>query len=209
MLDKFSILIGYSGHGYVVAETALENSISLLGYSEKYILENNPFKLEYLGFEKTEDFIGWSKNASFLLGIGDNLLRQEIANFIESKGKSISSLIHSSASVSKSAIIGSGTFINKNVSVNSLSIIGKNVILNTGCIIEHECVLADAVHIATGAVLAGNVKVGERTFVGANTVIKQGIIIGKDVVIGAGAVIICDIPDGKKVVGNPGRIIQI
>ncbi len=207
MSDKFSILIGYSGHGYVVAETALENSIPLLGYSEKCILENNPFNLEYLGFEKEEGFIGWSKNVSFLLGIGDNALRQKIAWLIESKGKSISSLVHSSASVSKSAIIGDGTFINKNVSVNALSIVGKNVILNTGCIIEHECVLADAVHIAPGAVLAGNVRVGERTFVGANTVIKQGIVIGNDVIIGAGSVIINNIPDGKKVVGNPGRII--
>ncbi|MEN9907224.1 MAG: hypothetical protein RLZZ540_365 [Bacteroidota bacterium] len=209
MLDKELILIGYSGHGYVVAETALENSISLIGYSEKCILENNPFNLDYLGFEKEEDFIGWSKNASFLLGIGDNGLRQRIADLIESKGKKIISLIHHSASVSNSAIIGSGTFINKNVSVNALAIVGKNVILNTGCIIEHECVLSDAVHIAPGAVLAGNVSVGEKTFIGANAVIKQGIVIGKDVIIGAGSVVITNIPDGKKVVGNPGRIINI
>jgi acetyltransferase-like isoleucine patch superfamily enzyme len=38
-------------------------------------------------------------------------------------------------------------------------------------------------------------------------VIKQGIVVGKDVVIGAGTVVITNIPDGKTVVGNPGRII--
>lgn len=207
MSDNCSILIGYSGHGYVVAETALENSVPLIGYSEKCILENNPFNLEYLGFEKDIDFIGWSKKASFLLGIGDNALRQKIAHLIESKGKTISTLIHSTASISKMAVIGSGTFINKNVSVNALVRIGKNVILNTGCIVEHECVLGDGVHIGPGAVLAGNITIGERTFVGANAVVKQGVIIGKDVIIGAGSVIIENISDGRKVVGNPGRII--
>lgn len=207
MLDSKVILIGYSGHAFVVAETALENGLEIIGYSDKEKSDSDPYNLSYLGFENDIDFIGWSKNASFLLGIGDNALRQKIANLIESKGKSINTLIHSTASVSKMATIGSGTFINKNVSVNALVQIGKNVILNTGCIVEHECVLADAVHIAPGAVLAGNVIIGKRTFVGANAVIKQGVVVGKDVIIGAGSVIINNISDGSKVAGNPGRII--
>jgi len=208
VLDKDLILIGYSGHAFVVVETALENGLEIVGYSDKEKSESeDPYDLLYLGFENDIDFIGWSKKYSFLLGIGDNVLRQKIANLIESKGKSIHTLIHSSASVSKMATIGSGTFINKNVSVNTLVHIGKNVILNTGCIVEHECVLADAVHIAPGAVLAGNVIIGERTFVGANAVIKQGVVIGKDVIIGAGSVVITNIPDGRKVVGNPVRIL--
>lgn len=207
MSDKELILVGYSGHGYVVAETALENGVNLMGYSEKFISDTNPFDLSYLGFEKDDDFIGWNKKVSFILGIGDNLLRQNIANLIENKGKTIHTLIHPTANISKMATIGSGTFINKNVSVNVLAFVGKNVILNTGCIIEHECFLADAVHIAPGAVLAGNVSVGERTFIGANAVIKQGIVIGNDVIIGAGSVIIKNIPSGKNAFGNPGRII--
>ncbi|MHB1196525.1 MAG: acetyltransferase [Lutibacter sp.] len=207
MSDRKVILVGYSGHGYVIAETALENGLEIIGYTDKEKVESDPYNLSYLGIEKNDDFIGWQKEVSFILGIGDNRLRQKIAHLIESKGKSIDTLIHSTASISKTSTIGNGTFINKNVTVNALAIIGKNVILNTGCIVEHECVLADAVHIAPGAVLAGNVTIGERTFVGANAVLKQGIIVGKDVVIGAGAVVITDIPDGKIVVGNPGKII--
>ena len=207
MSDKKVILIGYSGHAYVVAETALENGLEIIGYSDKEKLCLDPYSLSYLGFEKDDDFIGWQKDVSFVLGIGDNTLRQNIANLIEIKGKTVETIIHKTANISKSVVVGNGSFINKNVIVNALAVIGKNVILNTGCIIEHECYLADAVHIAPGAVLAGNVSVGERTFVGANAVIKQGVVIGKDVVIGAGTVIINNIPDEKKVVGNPGRIM--
>lgn len=207
MLDNKVILVGYSGHSYVVAETALENGLEIIGYSAKEKSDSNPFNLLYSGFEDDINFIGWSIKTSFLLGIGDNAIRQKIANLIESKGKTIKTLIHSTASVSNTVRIGSGTFISRNVSVNAFGHVGKNVILNTGCVVEHECNLADAVHIGPGAVLAGNVIIGERTFVGANAVIKQGVVIGKDVIIGAGSVIIDSIPDGNKVVGNPSRII--
>ena len=207
MLDNEVILIGYSGHAYVVAETVLENGFKIAGYADKEAVLKDPFDLTYLGFEKEDDFIGWQKEFSFVIGIGENKIRQNIAELIESKGKTMETIIHKTAHISKTAVIGSGSFINKNAVVNALALVGKNVILNTGCIVEHECVLGDAVHIAPGAVLAGNVNIGERTFVGANAVIKQGIVVGKDVTIGAGSVIIANIPDGKKVVGNPGRII--
>lgn len=207
MSDKKIILIGYSGHAFVVAETALENGFDVIGYSDKDKSDSNPYNLSYLGFEKNDDFIGWKKKVSFVLGIGDNTLRQNIADLIESRGKTLETIVHKTAHISKNAEIGKGSFINKNVVVNALAVVGKNVILNTGCIVEHECVLQDAVHVAPGAVLAGDVSIGERTFVGANAVVKQGISIGKDVIIGAGCVVITNIPDGKKVVGNPGRII--
>ena len=205
MSDKKVILIGYSGHGYVVAETALENNLTIVGYSEKNEQKSNPFNIKYLGFEGCEDFVGWNEADCFILGIGDNNIRQKVASLITSKKKIIQHLIHSSALIAKSAKIGQGTFINKNVSVNALAIIGENSILNTGCIIEHECILHDAVHIAPGAVLAGNVQVGERTFIGANAVVKQGVIIGKDVVIGAGSVVLKDILDNEIWLGNPAR----
>jgi len=207
VLDKKVVLVGYSGHGYVVLETVLENNYKVIGYSDRKEGDNNPFGLSYLGFEKDPDFFIANKDVSFVLGIGDNILRQNIANFIKANSKEIETIIHKTANISKNVIIGSGTFINKSVNVNSLAVIGENVILNTGCIIEHECILEDAVHIGPGAVLAGNVTIGKKTFIGANSVVKQGVKIGSNVVVGAGSVIIKDILDGQMVVGNPGRII--
>lgn len=205
--DKEIILVGYSGHAYVVADTILDSGYSIAGYSDKQKANLDPYNLTYLGFEQETDFIGWFSEIPFALGIGDNKIRQSVANLIEEKGKIVETIIDKTAVISKNVLIGSGTFINKNVIINALVKVGKNVILNSGCIIEHECILQDAVHIAPGAVLAGNVTIGERSFVGANAVIKQGVTIGKDVVIGAGSVIIANVPDGKKIVGNPGRII--
>lgn len=207
MLDKGVILIGYSGHAYVIGETLLESGISIMGYSDIQEASLNPLNLDYLGFEKEDDFIGWKEQNSFVLGIGNNKLRQNIAKLIADKKQIVKTVIHSSASISASVIIGSGTFVSRNAAVNAIVTIGKNVILNTGCIIEHECILEDAVHIAPGAVLAGAVYVGERTFIGANSVVKQKIIIGKDAIIGAGSVVITNVHDNEIWVGNPAKRI--
>ncbi len=207
MLDRAIILVGYSGHGYVVADTALENKLNLVGYAEKAFSLINPFQLNYLGNETDAQFIGWEMETDFLIGIGDNFIRQKVYELIEEKRKKIRTLIHPSASLTKFCELGKGVFVNRNVSINGLATIGNNVILNTGCIIEHECIICDHVHIAPGAVLAGNVKIGDKTFIGANSVIKQGVKIGKEVVVGAGTVVLNDIPDGKKLVGNPNRYI--
>jgi acetyltransferase EpsM len=207
VLDKKIILVGYSGHGLVVADTAIENQLNLVEYAENSIVQNNPFHLNYAGNESDNDFFEINKEAKYLIGIGDNTIRERIYNLIIEKQCEILTLISQSVSISKTASIGIGTFVNKNVVINSFAIIGNNVILNTACIIEHNCVIADSAHIAPGAVLAGNVTVGERSFIGANSVIKQGLTIGKDVVVGAGTVVLKNISDGQKIVGNPSRFI--
>ena len=207
MLDKEIILVGYSGHGYVVAEAAMSCNMNIKYYSDLNKLNNNPYKLEYLGFEKSPSFKGWKEKYSFALGLGDNKLRIETYNFIQNKGFEIINIIHESASVSKDVCIGAGNFISRNASVNALAVIKNCCIINTGSIIEHECLINNGVHIAPGAILAGNVEVGNGSFIGANSVIKQGVTIGKDVIVGAGTVVLKDIPDGKKIVGNPSREI--
>lgn len=207
MLDNKVILIGYSGHGFVVADTALQNHFNLIGYTEKSLCSYNPFNLDYLGNETEQNFEGWELGEGFLIGIGDNCIREKIYRLVLSKGKNVHTLIHTSSSISIFSKLGVGVFVNRNVSINALAKIGNNVLLNTGCIIEHECIIGDSVHIAPGAVLSGNVEIGERTFIGANSVIKQGVKIGKDVIVGAGSVVLADIPEGKCAVGNPIRFI--
>ena len=205
MLNKEVVLVGYSGHGYVVADIAVASHMNLRYYTDKSKISKDPFDLSYLGFEGNSDYKFWDKDYSYILGIGDNLIRRKTANLLISKEVTLLNVIHHSASISTKVQVGIGNFISRNVSVNALATVGDFCILNTGCIIEHECMIENGVHIAPGAVLAGNVEIGENTFVGANTVIKQGVKIGGNVIIGAGSVILKDIADNKKIVGNPGK----
>lgn len=207
MSDKNIVIAGYSGHAYVVIETAELLGKNVKFYSDKSEANKNPFSIKYIGFEAAENFNFNDKNFQFVLGIGDNNIRQKTANLLVAKKQKILTLIHPEANISKYAKIGEGTLITRGVNLNPFVEIGNYAILNTGCSVDHECIIGEAVHIAPGAVLAGNVKVGDRSFVGANTVIKQGITIGENVIIGAGTVVLNDVPNNSKVVGNPGRII--
>ncbi len=204
MSNREVVLVGYSGHGFVVADAAIKSNINLKYFTDKKQITKNPFDLSYLGFEEDLDFYSLKKRYDYILGIGDNLIRRKAADLLISKGEDLLNVIHPSASISPKFQFGIGNFISKNVSINALAKIGDICILNTGCIIEHECIIGNGVHIAPGAVLAGNVKIGDNTFVGANSVIKQGVKIGANVIIGAGSVILKDTGDNVMIVGNPG-----
>lgn len=208
MPDNNSIaIIGYSGHAFVVLDTAKQMGLDVAYYSERNSVSFNPFEINYLGDEGSESF-KWDNVDSFILGIGDNSIRQKVANFILSKNKEILNVIHPSAIISNFATFGVGNFIAANATINALAKIGNNCILNTGCIIEHECVIESGVHIAPGTVLAGSVTVGENSFIGANSVVKQGVKIGSGVTVGAGSVVIKDIPDNEIWVGNPAKKLK-
>lgn len=209
MLDNREVvLIGYSGHGFVVAEVAFFCSYKLRYYAEKREIQKNPYNLIYMGDEREENFGGWNHGYGFLVSVGNNRIREKIALTLLCKNENILSIIHPYSIIAKNVKLGIGIFVAPNVSVNALAEIGAYSILNTGCIIEHECEIGQASHIAPGAVLAGDVKVGDRTFVGANAVIKQGIVIGKDVVVGAGSVVLRNIPDSETWAGNPARRLK-
>jgi len=204
VLDNL-VIIGYSGHAFVVIEAAKQLHIPIIGYCEKSEVDKNPYQLDYLGNEHElgDDIVHLAR---FIIGIGDNRIRRVIA---ESKKDKIHfrNVIHPSAQISETVQFGEGIFVSANACVNASAKIGNHCIINTGSIVEHECMIGDYVHVAPGAVLAGNVNVGSGTFIGANATIKQGVKIGENVTIGAGAVVIRDIPNAVTVVGNPSKII--
>lgn len=208
MPDKNSIaIIGYSGHSFVVLDTAKQMSLDVKYYCERNQVSFNPFEINYLGDEGSDSF-DWNSVDKFILGIGDNKIRQKVAKLIISKEKILLNVIHPTSIISNYATFGIGNFVAANATINALAQIGNHCILNTGCIIEHECIIADGVHIAPGVVLAGNVTVGENSFIGANSVLKQDVKIGSGVTVGAGSVVIKDIPDNEIWVGNPAKKLK-
>ena len=207
MFDKSYSIIGYSGHGLVVAEAAKLSGLNLLHYSDLELKKKNPYNLSYLGNEGNHDFKHWKKNMNFILGIGDNATRNSCGKRVLSKNCTLINVTHPSAIISKNTKLGIGNFFSGRCIINPMSTIGDFCIINTSSIVEHDCIIKDAVHIAPGAILLGNVIIGEGSFIGANSVIKEGVKIGKNVVVGAGSVILKDVEDGITIVGNPGRIL--
>lgn len=149
-----------------------------------------------------------NQDVKFIIAIGNNRVRAKIAKQIEGNGGSFAAVVHPSAIISPSACIGEGTVVMPNCVINANTEIGRHVIINTGAIVEHDNYIGDYAHISPNATLTGNVTIGEGAHVGASATIIPGIKVGKWSTIGAGSTVIRDIPDFKKAVGCPTRLLD-
>lgn len=203
------ILIGYSGHSYVINGILHALGLAATGYCDSEEKDFNPFSLNYHNKETSEEGLEALSNEKFFIAIGNNRTRQRVYNSLAEKKLFPVNAIHPSAIINPTADIGEhGIMISAGVIINPLAAIGVGAICNTGCIIEHECIVSDFAHIGPGAVLCGNVYVGANSFVGAGSVIKENIHIGKNVIIGAGSVVVKNVADNEKVAGNPARSLN-
>ena len=206
---KEVIILGYSGHAYVLCDIFLSMNWKVKAYCESEEKNQNPFKLAYWGHEDKEEVIQKMKGNNWFVGIGNNHIRKKLTlSLMEKLNSNPCKAIHQNASVSSTSTIGDGTMIGDGAIINACSKIGAGVICNTQVVVEHECTVGDFSHIAPGAVLCGNVTIGENSFIGARTVIKEGVKIGDNVTIGAGTVVISNIPSNSKIVGNPQRYLK-
>lgn len=147
----------------------------------------------------------------FVVGVGgtkDNGPRQRLFDQAIAAGLEPWTVIHPSAVVARSAILGAGSVVGPGAVINARAVIGRNVIVNTRSVIEHDCEIGDHVHVATGAVLASTVSVGRRAHIGAGAVVRQSVAVGADAVVGAGAVVVRDVSAEQVVVGVPARPMQ-
>ncbi len=209
MENKNIILIGYSGHAYVVHGILTAAGRKVIGYCDREEKQYNPFELHYFGAEHTEEALeAFTENHCFI-AIGDNRIRRRIYQMLTPENFWPVNAIHPSAVMSPSALLaGNCVMVSAGAVINPLATIGTGAICNTGCIIEHECEVGAFSHIGPGAILCGNVYVGEETFIGAGAVVRQGIKIGSNVMVGAGAVVVRDIPDNVTVVGTPAKVMN-
>lgn len=206
MLNSKSLYIfGYSGHAYVVIETALALGYEIKGYFDIKEAVVNPYQIPYLGFEKEVDLKHIVGADLVFPTVGDNGLRAQLVAMFQSLGLSQLSMVDPTAMVSPRAKIGPSTYVGKGSIVNAQSQIGAGVIINSGAIVEHECRIADGCHVAPGATLCGNVVIGDNSFIGANSVVRPSINIANGVVLGAGSVLLRDIIEPGIWFGNPAR----
>jgi len=191
-------IYGASGHGKVVCEIA-----QALGLPVEVFVDDNEALQSVLDIPVVTEIP--SHLSSGVIAIGNNETRKKLAN--QYPTTEFATLLHPKGNISPSACIGTGTVVMAGATINASVQIGAHVIVNTNASVDHDCVLEDFVHISPNVALSGGVRVGEGTHIGVGACVIPGIQIGKWATIGAGAVVIKDVPDGAKVVGNPGRVL--
>jgi len=153
---------------------------------------------------------------SFVIGIGDNIIRQKIASRF-SEMLHFSNLIHPSATfgykqrevvdAGRGVIIAAGARLTSNISM------GDFVLVNQNATIAHDCIIDSFVHVAPGANISGNVHLEEGAWVGAGAVINQGNdiekrMVGRNATVGSGAVVIADCHPDTVYAGVPAKRLK-
>lgn len=163
-----------------------------------------------------ESDVDRSQEMGYVIGIGDNGIRQRIAQRYAGR-LSFVNLIHPSASFGKGqrelledkrgVIVCAGVRLTNNIQV------GNFCIFNLNSTISHDVIVGEFVYVAPGAHVTGNVHIEARAWIGTGVVINQGTEsrkrhIGTDTTIGSGAVVVRDCAPNAIYVGIPARRIK-
>lgn len=206
-MRKLAIL-GASGHGKVVADTA-----ECCGWQAIEFFDDAWPELQHNGAwpvigdtvtlrERIKQFDG------VMVAIGNNRIRHAKLLELQAAGARLCNLVHPTATVSRYASLGEGSVVFAGAVINVDARIGLGAIVNTGCSIDHDCELGAAVHVSPGARLAGGVTVGNLSWIGIGASVRQLVRIGNDVMVGAGAAVTADVEDELTVVGVPARVLS-
>jgi len=202
------IILGAGGHGAAVAEAAVLN-----GEWNAVVFRDDSLDKGTIvvGCPVTGDTSvtegGIERDCYYFVAFGDNKKRSTALALLEEYGATIAKIIHPSAVVSPTAIIGKGTVVCAGAVINARAKIGSGSIINTSASVDHDCKLGQFVHISPGANLAGGVSVGDESWVGIGASIRDGVSIGSNCIVGAGSAVLSDIEPGQTVAGVPARKI--
>jgi len=185
---------------------------------EVFLFDDDPEKLykKYMGYPvigSINDVINKYKNGtidSILICIGERSMVKRKVFFEKFKKQNISFPIikHHSTILSDICEVNEGCILSPGVIIGHNTIINSNCFIAEGSTIAHDCMIGSHCYTGANIAMSGYVNVGECTMIGTGAVILPEIKIGYNCVIGAGAVVTQDVPDNKKVVGNPARIIS-
>lgn len=117
-------------------------------------------------------------------------------------------LVHPSAVVADSVVLGAGTVVHATVVMTADVTVGRHVAVMPAVVLTHDVVVGDHVTFGSGALVSGGVHIGGAAYLGAGCVIREGLRIGSGAVVGAGAVVTRPVPDGEVWVGNPARFLR-
>ena len=198
-------ILGASGHGKVIADTALASGWDEVVFFDDAwpsLKSNGPWPV--LGntamlFEYQNSFSG------VIVGIGDNKTRLEKTLYLKERAQRIVTLVHPRAYVSPGVSMGEGTVVFAGAIVQTGTSVGIACIINTSATVDHDCKLDFGVHVCPGVNIAGGVEIGTSSWIGIGSTVKQLVQIGCDVTVGAGAVVVSNVADKEIVVGVPAR----
>jgi UDP-perosamine 4-acetyltransferase len=193
------VVVGGGGHAHVVIEALQEQSdIEVVGFLDPRDEVREILGVPRLGSDDLLPDLARQGVTGAVAGNGSNMVRAMLFELILRAGLTPVTVIHPTATISRSAVIGRGVVILPHAVIHTQAQIGDNTIINTGATIDHHDRIGRHVHVAPGCHLAGNVSVGDFAMLGIGATVVPDITIGARVFVSAGLTVTRDIPEGTR-----------
>lgn len=149
-----------------------------------------------------------SDNEVFALAIANPKTKEKIVGIMKQKGAKFVDVIHPTAKICDFSEHGEGLIMYPHSMLCPNSKVGNYVtLLFSG--IPHDAIVEDYVTISSYCGLTRGVHIGERAYLADHASVLPEKTIGNDAYVGMGSVVVRNVPVGKKVFGNPAKIIDI
>lgn len=144
----------------------------------------------------------FSHQVGLILAIGPNNLaaRWKVFNWGVENGFNFPNLIHPTASVDASGVMGKGNIILANATVDYEVSIGDANYLDIGCLVSHNSTIGDNNFLTTGCATAGYVKFGNHNFIGMHSTFTDHVEVGSENYFSAKNLVNRNVSNKRKVV---------
>lgn len=147
---KSLLILGAGGFGQMVKETAIQ-----LGYEEIVFLDDAAFGQDVVG--KCCDYMAkYGEYKMAVAAFGNNHTRLFWTDKLLEAGYDVPSIVHPSAIVSPSAVLGPGCFIMQRAVVNTHTHVDRAALVNSGAVVDHDSVVCAGAHVGLGSVVKAN-----------------------------------------------------
>lgn len=141
----------------------------------------------------------------FFCALGDSHWRKYYADIISKKGGKFINIIHRTALVSPTAIIGEGCTIGAFTTISPNVTIGNHVMIQAFDDLGHDSSVGDYASIESYVFLGGYASVGELATMHTKSSIIPHKSVGRECIVGVGSVVMRNFRDGVHVFGNPAK----
>lgn len=142
----------------------------------------------------------------FLLAIGIPEVRRRVAESLQARGAHFLTLVHPTAIVVPTAMIGPGSIICPHAIVSDAARLGRCVLVNYHASLGHDAAAGDYCVLSPYASLGGHARAAEDVFLGMHASIGPGRVVGARSKVSANSCALADVPSDRIVYGVPGRV---
>jgi len=141
-----------------------------------------------------------------VLAIGIRGVRRQVAERLAARGARFLTLIHPTAIVADTAVIGVGTVICPYAVVSDAVRLGRFVLVNYHASLGHDASAGDFAVLSPYATLGGYASVGSDVFLAIHVAVGPNVTLGEGTVVSANSSALTPAPPGSFVFGVPGRV---